>query len=99
MRMIYFICDQKKQYSVQGVGLDLDCECQIISKGKRSYIIILTVVCFGRSTVLYIAIISVILLFILKPKEKNIIVEMCSVRLNEKAFQLYSLFLFLLQNK
>ena len=48
MRMISFVCYQKKQYYVQGVELDLDCECQLISKGKRSYIIILTVICFGR---------------------------------------------------
>ena len=31
MRMISVICYQKKQYSVQGVELDLDCECQLFS--------------------------------------------------------------------
>ena len=36
MRMFSFICYQKKYYSVHEVVLDLDCECQIIRKGKES---------------------------------------------------------------
>ena len=36
MRMFSFSCYQNKYYSVHGVVLDPDCECQIIRKGKEA---------------------------------------------------------------
>ena len=47
--MLLLFCYQKKLHSVHGVelGLDLDCECQILVR-ERSYILLLTEVGFDR---------------------------------------------------
>ena len=50
---------------------------------------------FDRSIVIYTTFISVIFISIFETKGKEIIVEMCSVRLNKNALQIYSLFLLL----